>query len=397
MFRPSAWESGWKRFSRPLCPERFPASVVGPKGRHEAAAFREGSLLETVHELRWALVRGLHGTVFHLGAQEGDFRGIHPPERTGALTAAHSDATSHRMDQSTMLAGIGSQWRGRAPSEVRKAGSVGCRLLLGWASRRLPTIQFGADAGYDAGAAPHDCLVFRQSVRGTRELGQAPFGLARSAWVPLTDGRPRRKSVLKPQVSLGQTHLPSVPDACGGGLLPRGLTPAPGRAGPGPTRGRARDVGPARREPLTSPMPLFTPPQSCAGTSGPSRKWVGRSYSVSTAFRSTLRPTTLSNSVRAALSSPGSFSNSASLMANSATSALGRPRGRRRSGSCGSRCTPRAPRRARRRRPGRRRRGNGRGSRGRRIPRRTRPPARIRRTRPRACTSSCRGTPPSAA
>ena len=113
------------------------------------------------------------------------------------------------------------------------------------------------------GAAPHDCLVFRQSVRGTRELGQAPFGLARSAWVPLTDGRPRRKSVLKPQVSLGQTHLPSVPDARGVGLLPRGLTPAPGRAGPGPTRVRARDVGPARSEPLTRPAPrgaLGSPP-----------------------------------------------------------------------------------------------------------------------------------------
>ena len=64
---------------------------------------------------------------------------------------------------------------------------------------------------------------------------------------------------------------------------------------------------------LTSPMALFTPPQSCAGTSGPRWKWVGKSYSVNTAFRSTLRPTTLSNSVRAALSSPGSFSNSSWL------------------------------------------------------------------------------------
>ena len=64
---------------------------------------------------------------------------------------------------------------------------------------------------------------------------------------------------------------------------------------------------------LTSPMALFTPAQSCAGTSRPSWKWVGRLHGVITAIRSALRPTTLSSSVRAAPSSPGSFSNSSWL------------------------------------------------------------------------------------
>ena len=64
---------------------------------------------------------------------------------------------------------------------------------------------------------------------------------------------------------------------------------------------------------FTPPSAFFTLAQSCAFASRPSCTWQGRLYSVRTACASALRPIALSSSVRAALASSGSLSNSAWL------------------------------------------------------------------------------------